>query len=357
MSPEIVVLVNLLRKDGRKANVVLRGVEGTAFLLRPELRVVEGRTFRPGTNEAIVARSAERRFAGLGVGSRIRSADRRVDRRRRLRRGESPFGSEVWVDLHNLQEQAQREGVLSVVRLRAADLERQERLIASIRGNRQIKLAAKTEEVYFAEQRGTAKPIEFLAWLVGVIMAIGASFGAMNTMYAQVSARTREVATMRTAGFSRSSVLLGFVAESVVLSLAGGLLGAAAASAVVRTVWTGPTGTRTLDAFRCCFTSSHADAAGGIAAWPSEWSAGSCRPCGPPGCPSRAPCARPEGHCGRRRAGLKSVNHELLATRVAGRERTPKRRGVLFSSPPCCGICPARCGGADVPEAPELRPV
>ncbi len=249
VSPEIVVLVNLLRKDGRKANVMLRGVESPAFLLRPELRVVEGRTFRPGTNEAIVARSAERRFAGLGVGSHVRSGIEEWIVVGVFDAGESPFGSEIWVDLHNLQAQSQREGILSVVRLRAADPEREERLIASIRGNRQIKLAAKTEEAYFAEQRGTAKPIEFLAWLVGTIMAIGASFGAMNTMYAQVSARTKDIATLRSLGFSRRAVLTSFVVESIFLALAGGVVGAVAAWAAIHTIWSGPTGTQNVNTF------------------------------------------------------------------------------------------------------------
>ena len=249
VSPEIVVLVNLVRKDGRKANVMLRGVESPAFLLRPELRVVEGRTFRAGTNEAIVARGAERRFTGLGVGSHIRSGIEEWIVVGVFDAGESPFGSEIWVDLHNLQGQSQREGVLSVVRLRAADRERQERLIASIKGNRQIKLAAKTEETYFSEQRGTAKPIEFLAWLVAAIMAIGASFGAMNTMYAQVSARTKDIATLRSLGFSRRAVLTSFVVESVFLALAGGALGAVAAWVAIHTIWSGPTGTQIVNTF------------------------------------------------------------------------------------------------------------
>ena len=249
VSPEIVVLVNLARRDGRRANIVLRGVEPTAFLLRPELRIVEGRAFRPGTNEAVVARGAERRFAGLALGSRVRSGNEEWIVVGAFDAADSPFGSEIWVDLHNLQEQAQREGILSVVRLRASGPGQRDRLVSAIRNDRRIKLAAKTEDEYFAEQGEAARPIEFLAWLVGVIMAIGASFGAMNTMYAQVSARTKDIATLRSLGFTRRAVLVSFVLESVLLAVLGGVLGALAAWAAIHTIWSGPTGTQNVNTF------------------------------------------------------------------------------------------------------------
>jgi putative ABC transport system permease protein len=249
VSPEIVVLINRARRDGKKTNVIVRGVEPVAFALRPALRIVEGRTFRPGTNEAIVSRRTQERFAGIAIGEEIRSGRGRWTVVGLFDSSGSPYDSEIWADLGNVQAQSRREGILSVVRLRAREESDRERLMASIREDQRIKLEAKTEAQYFAEQSGTAKPIEFLAYLVGIIMAIGASFGAMNTMYAQVTARTREIATLRAVGFSRPGVLASFVAESVALALLGGVLGAVAAFLVVRTLWAGTTGTQNFATF------------------------------------------------------------------------------------------------------------
>lgn len=249
VSPEIVVLINVARRDGRKTNIIVRGVEGPAFALRPALRIVQGHRFRSGTNEAIVSRRTQQRFAGMGLGDTIRSGVERWAIVGIFEASGSPYDSEVWADLADVQAQSRRESILSVVRLRAADLTTRGRLISTIRGDQRIKLEAKTEEQYFADQSGTARPIEFLAYLVGSIMAVGASFGAMNTMYSQVTARTREIATMRAVGFSRSAILACFVAESVALSLAGGILGAVAAYLVVRTLWAGPTGTQNFATF------------------------------------------------------------------------------------------------------------
>src|SRR5258705_1113552 len=108
------------------------------------------------------------------------------------------------------------------------------RVVEAVKGDQRIKLEAVPETDYFAKQMGTAKPIQFLAYLVAIIMAIGASFGAMNTMYAQVSARTREIATMRALGFSRTVVLMSFVIESTALVLLCCLLGAVVASLIVK---------------------------------------------------------------------------------------------------------------------------
>jgi len=249
ISPEIVVLIRVPRKDGRKTNIVVRGVVDEAFALRPALKIVSGHRFRPGTSEAIVSSRTQQRFVGMNLGDTIASAGQRWTIVGIFEASNSPYDSEVWADLNNVQAQTHREGVLSVVRLRAADDAARGQMMAAIAGDQRIKLAAKTEKQYFEDQSGAAKPIEFLAYLVGVIMAVGASFGAMNTMYAQVTARTREIATMRALGFSRPAVLASFVAESIALSLLGGILGAAAAALAVRTVWAGPTGTQNFATF------------------------------------------------------------------------------------------------------------
>jgi ABC-type antimicrobial peptide transport system permease subunit len=243
------VLVNLARKDGKKTNVILRGVEPAAFRLRPSLKIVEGRILKPGTNEVIVSRRTAKRFSGLNVGGEIRSGVERWVVVGHFEAANSPYDSEVWGDLNNVQQQTRRDGVLSVVRMRAVDGAQRDKLLLTLRNDQRIKLAGKTEAVYFAEQQGTAKPIEYLAWFVGVVMAIGASFGAMNTMYAQVAARTKDIATLRALGYSRPAVLLSFVFESVVLALLGGVVGAVAALAVVNVIFREPTGTQNFSTF------------------------------------------------------------------------------------------------------------
>src|SRR5439155_9546155 len=142
---------------------------------------------------------------------------------------------ELWADLHNVQDQAHRGTGYSSILVRATDSGGgRDRVIAGVKDDQRIKLEALPETEYFAKQMVTAKPIQFLAWLVAVIMAVGASFGAMNTMYAQVSARTREIATMRALGFSRAVVLASFVVESTTLGLLGGLFVALLSVLIVR---------------------------------------------------------------------------------------------------------------------------
>ena len=251
VSPEIVVLINIPRKDGKRTNVIVRGVGPEAFTLRGDnVRVVEGRMFQSGTAEAIVSTRLKQRFADMIIGRTIAAGSERWTVVGVFDAAGSPYDSELWADLHNVQDQAHRGTGYSSVLVRATDSAGgRDRLIAGAKDDQRIKLEALPETEYFAKQMGTAKPIQFLAYLVAVIMAIGASFGAMNTMYAQVSARTREIATMRALGFSRAVVLASFVVESTTLGLIGGLCGATLAALVVRSLLTAPTGTSNFATF------------------------------------------------------------------------------------------------------------
>jgi ABC-type antimicrobial peptide transport system permease subunit len=148
-----------------------------------------------------------------------------------------------------VQGQTRRNTGYSIVRVRVPDASARDRFIAAVKGNQQIKMDAKSEAQFYEEQMGTAKPIQFLAYFVGILMAIGASFGAMNTMYAQVSARIREIATLRALGFSRRSILFSFMLESFALGLLGGAVGAVLATLVVTFVLTAPTGTQNFNTF------------------------------------------------------------------------------------------------------------
>ncbi len=248
VSPETVPLINIARQDGKKTNVIVRGVTAAAFRLRP-MSIVEGRTFREGTSEAIVSRSVQARFAHMNVGDTIKAGSQHWTVVGVFDAEGSPQDSEIWADLHDVQAQARRTGGYSVIRVRTPDRMARDRFIAAVRGDQQVKLDAKPEDVFYAEQMTTAKPLQYLAYFVGILMAVGASFGAMNTMYAQVSARIREVATLRALGFGRRSILLSFVMESIFLSLLGGAAGCLLALGVVRGVLTGPTGTNNFTTF------------------------------------------------------------------------------------------------------------
>jgi len=248
VSPEVVPLINVPRKDGKKTNVVVRGVQSAAFGLRP-MRIVGGRMFREGTSEAIVSRRTQQRFANMEIGDTVKAGSEKWTIVGVFDANGSPQDSEIWGDLHDVQSQSKRTGGYSIVRVRTTDRAARDRFIAAVKGDQQVKLDAKPEDVYYAEQMGTAKPLQFLAYFVGILMAVGASFGAMNTMYAQVSARTREVATLRALGFRRWSILASFMIEAVLIALIGGAVGAALAVAIVNTVLSDPTGTNNFNTF------------------------------------------------------------------------------------------------------------
>jgi putative ABC transport system permease protein len=250
VSSEMVVLINIPRRDGKRTNVIVRGVDPIAFTIRGDnVKVVEGSMFRPGTSEAIASTRLRQRFADMQIGGTIQSGSERYTLVGFFDASGSPYDSEIWGDLHNVQEQAHRGTGFSSVMVRATDSGARDRVIAGVKGDQRIKLEATPETEYFAKQMGTAKPIQFLAYLVAVIMAIGASFGAMNTMYAQVSARTREIATLRALGFSRTVVLISFVLESTCLGLLGGVVGGALAAVIVHVFLTAPTGTNNFQTF------------------------------------------------------------------------------------------------------------
>src|SRR5437867_1878456 len=249
VSPEIVALINIPRKDGKKTNVIVRGVEPVAFKLRPSIPIVEGRMYRDGTNEAIVSRRTRDRFSNTNVGDTIQAGSQKWSVVGVFDAAGSPYDSEIWADLHDVQGQTRRNAGYSIVRVRVPDAAARDQFIAAVKGNQQIKMDAKTEEKFYEDQMGTAKPIQFMAYFVGILMAIGDYFGAMNTMYAQVSARIREVATLRALGFPRRSILLSFMLESLALGILGGAVGAVMATLIVSFVLTAPTGTQNFNTF------------------------------------------------------------------------------------------------------------
>jgi putative ABC transport system permease protein len=242
VSPELLTLINLPRQDGQSTNVQVRGMAPIGLEMRPGARIVEGRMFRPGTNEAVVSANLARRFAGMQVGETIKTGSFRWVIVGHFEDKGSAYESEIWTGVKDLQAQTKRQ-IFSSVFVRTSDADAAARYIATVEGDQRLKLMGKTEKKYYEEQMITGAPIKALAFIVGLLTAVGASFGAMNTMYAQVSARTREIGTLRAIGFSRRSILASFVLEALMLCLAGGLAGIVLTTLFFKVALRKPTGT------------------------------------------------------------------------------------------------------------------
>ena len=225
VSAELVVVLNLDKRDGGSSNVTIRGVEEKGMALRPQMKLTEGRMFVPGTSEVIVAESVAKRFKGAEVGQEIRFGAYRWKVVGHFDAGGTAPDSEIWTDTEGMLNTFKRGGFSSIL-ARTTDRAARDQLVAGVAGDARLALEGKIERAYYDEQTSTAAPIKFLGVFVGVVMAIGACFGAMNTMYAAVSARTREIATLRALGFGASPVVVSVLAESLLLALVGGAIGA-----------------------------------------------------------------------------------------------------------------------------------
>lgn len=225
-SGEIIVITEVPRKgDTAGANVSLRGVEPNGFVLRPELRIVEGRPFRKGLREIIVGDGAYTQFDNLEVGGELKFKGSYWKIVGRFKSGDA-HDSELWTDLDTAQNAFGRSGVSSVlVRLTSRDAF--DSLKRRLTENKQLNVDVQTEKEFFgAQSAGTTRTIRWITNIVAVIMAIGALFGALNTMYSAVSARTAEIGTLRALGFGSLPVIASVMAEAMALSLLGGALGA-----------------------------------------------------------------------------------------------------------------------------------
>lgn len=225
-SAELLVIAEVPRKGQRTgANVSLRGVEPKAFTMRPELKLLEGRRFRPGLRELMVGYGAQQQFDGLTVGEELRfrgSTWTIVG----VFRSDDAHDSELWADSESLQSAFLRSGFSSVL-LQLANPDAFEALKARLTSDPQLNVDVLREQEYFgAQSAGLTRQIGFLTGIVAAIMAFGALFGALNTMYSAVSARTVEIGTLRALGFGRLPVIASVMAEAMALSLTGGALGA-----------------------------------------------------------------------------------------------------------------------------------
>ncbi|HET8772327.1 MAG TPA: ABC transporter permease [Thermoanaerobaculia bacterium] len=231
VSPELFVIVNLpKRATGTDANVPLRGVEQTAFDVRDEVKIVEGRNFQPGRNEVIVGRSAQAQFAGLDIGSDLGFGQSRWKVVGVFEAAGSISESEIWSDAAVLAPAYQRGSSYQNAVVRLASPGSFSAFKDALTSDPRVSLKIVRESDYYAEQSQTlVRIVNFLAGIVTTLMGLAAIFGALNTMYTAVAARAREIATLEAIGFRGAPIVLSVLAESVVLALLGGIIGATAA--------------------------------------------------------------------------------------------------------------------------------
>ena len=229
ISADVLVLVNLPRRNnGGEANVLLRGITPRGMELRPQVRLTAGRWFEPGKREVVVSAKLARRFANFDIGQSFKSGSATLTVVGWLEGGGSAFDSECWLDADECRSLFERDMYSSFL-IRPTDEATGEKLITRIEADRRFKLKAEKEVDYYRKQTMTAAPIKWLGNFLAVTMSIGAVFAAMNTMYAAVGSRTREIGTLRVLGFRRRAVIVALLLEGGFLALLGGVLGCAIA--------------------------------------------------------------------------------------------------------------------------------
>ena len=230
-SAELFVIIDLpKRSTGTSANVPLRGVEAQAFDVRGSIRIVQGRRFEAGKNEIIVGAGAAREFAGLNVGGDIRVGQNTWHVVGVFTAGGGVAESEIWSDAAVLQPAYHRNDTFQSVYAKLTSAGVFQEFKDALTTNPQLKVKVERTSDFYAEQSTSVTEfIRTIGVFIAAMMALGALFGALNTMYSAVAARTREIATLRALGFSAGPVVLSVLIESLVLALAGGLLGAGGA--------------------------------------------------------------------------------------------------------------------------------
>jgi len=232
VSDEIVVAANLPVRHGgadEEGSVQLRGVSEQAWAVRPQVKIIDGGKFTPGLRELIVGRGAARQFAGLTPGSEVRLGTQPWKVAGVFASGDA-MESEIWGDATVVADTYRRGSSRAAVTVRLEDPKSFAAFKTALEANPQLKVEAATTLDYFGKQsEGMTKVIKAMGLAVGAIMAIGAMFGALNTMFAAVAARAREIATLRAIGFSGLPVVVAVMLETMLLALIGGLIGGAVA--------------------------------------------------------------------------------------------------------------------------------
>jgi putative ABC transport system permease protein len=225
-SGEWVVVIVLPRKDGTgEVNVTVRGMMPDGLEMRPSAKLVEGRWFQSGQREVVVSKSIKGRFSHANIGDTMEFGKGSWKVVGVFDAGGSAYESEVWGDVNQMASDFDRQGGFSSAYLRATDPIAAEALKNRVSDDQRLKLEGIIETDYYSKQTSSGAPIKVIGFVVGFIMAIGSIFAAMNTMYAAVAYRGREIATLRVIGFSRPAILTSFVLESLLLALLGAAAG------------------------------------------------------------------------------------------------------------------------------------
>ena len=225
ISPELVIVFKIPKKDDPKgSNVLVRGVTPMAFTMRPYVKIIDGRMFRPGVNEVIVARRIRDRFVNTAIGDSFKFGSQTYNVVGVFDAQGTAFDSEMWCDADFLGQARKRDGYSSLI-LRPTDRDAYESIKAAIKGDNRLKLEVTSEYQYYADQTTGLAGIVILVAIVTFFMTIGAILGTMNTMFSAIASRGRELATLRALGFKRRTILLSVIIESAFVALLGGIAG------------------------------------------------------------------------------------------------------------------------------------
>ncbi|HEV2495706.1 MAG TPA: ABC transporter permease [Terriglobia bacterium] len=225
-SLEMVTVINLVSVDAPDGtNVTVRGLTPIGIEMRKSLKLVAGRWFNPGHREVVVGESIAKRFPEAQLGKQLHFGTGDWDVVGVMSAGQSATNSEIYADLNQLSSDQNRSEVLSSALVHATDPVAADALVKDISNDQQMNMDGELEQDYYAKQTQSGQFLQILGTFVAIVMAVGSSFAAMNTMYAAVARRSREIGTLRVLGFSRASILLSFFSESLLLAILGGLIG------------------------------------------------------------------------------------------------------------------------------------
>lgn len=229
----VVITIDKLGTEG-VSNVQIRGTTEDVYKFRPEAKIIEGRKARPGADEVVIGRAIRGRFKGVDLGQ---SFELRKNRPVKVvgifEAGGSSYESEVWADVDAARTAFGREGIVQAVRARLVSPSSFDSFKRALEGNRQLGVDVVREGAYYEKQsQGTSTFISVMGGVIAFFFAVGAMIGAMITMYSAVANRKREIGTLRALGFGKTTIMISFLIESVLLSLIGGAIGAAASLAM-----------------------------------------------------------------------------------------------------------------------------
>ncbi len=226
-SLEMVTIIDVVNPENPHGgmNVTLRGVTLRGTQMRDKLKLASGRWFTPGQREIVVGKNVAKRSPDAKLGKQLKFGKGYWTIVGIMDGGESAVNSEIFGDLNQISSDFNRPDALSSVLIQATDASAVPALINSMKDDRRLTVDPLTEKAYYENQTSASAPIQFLGIFVSIIMAVGSSFAAMNTMYAAVARRAKEIGTLRVLGFTKGSIEISFLLESVFLCLIGGVLG------------------------------------------------------------------------------------------------------------------------------------